>query len=201
MPLRDHFHSSSTYLKWEALHGGWPMMIVRRLNSSLPEQYIAQPRGRLGDMMAIDIAALERDSDGGSFSRVDDEESLICVTIVDVVTSRTANLYGDLLDEPGAQRTPVSRSAIYAATCRGRRFGPRWRLEAWEHELAVGLSLPTLPLWLSADFNGPVGPGGDLRGNLRVLADSLIELIPFSASRRQRQQGLFTGRRAEWAGR
>jgi len=41
---------------------------------------------------------------------------------------------------------------IYAATCRGRRSGPRWRLESWEHELAIGAALPTLPLWLSPDF-------------------------------------------------
>ena len=187
MPLRDHFHSSSTYLKWEALHGGWPMMIAQRLNSLLPEEYIAQPSVRLGDMMAIDIAALERESGRRSSSGLDDEGSLmvaswappqpqilldtefpepseyvvniytqdefrlvaavelvspsnkdrpenrktfvnkceallkkdVCVTIVDLVTSRTANLYGELLDELDAQRTAVSRSTIYAATCRG----------------------------------------------------------------------------------
>ncbi len=80
----------------------------------------------------------------------------VCIAIVDLVTSRTANLYGELLDELGAQRTAISRSAIYAATCRGRRSGPRWRLEAWEHELAVGVGLPTLPLWLSEDFMVPL---------------------------------------------
>ena len=80
----------------------------------------------------------------------------VCVTIVDPVTNRTANLYGELLDELDAPRTAVSRSAIYAATCRGRRTGPRWRLESWEHELAVGAALPTLPLWLSPDFMVPL---------------------------------------------
>ena len=196
------------------------MMIAQRLNSLLPEEYVAQPSVRLGDMMEIDIAALERESD----SRVEDEGRLmvaswapakpkilldaefpepseyevnvytqdefrlvaaielvspsnkdrpenrktfvnkceallkkdVCVTIVDVVTSRTANLYGELLDELGAERTAVSRSSIYAATCRGRRSGPRWRLETWEHELAIGAALPTLPLWLSEDFTVPL---------------------------------------------
>ena len=210
MPLRDHFHSSSTYLKWEALHGGWPMMIAQRLNSLLPEEYIAQPSVRLGDMMAIEIAALERESGPGSRSGLGDQGGLmvaswappypqilldveipepseyvvnvytqdefrlvaavelvspsnkdraenrktfvnkceallkkgVCVTIVDVVTSRTANLYGELLDELAAGRTTISRSAIYAATCRGRRSGPRWRLEFWEHELIIGVALP-----------------------------------------------------------
>jgi hypothetical protein len=69
----------------------------------------------------------------------------VCVTIVDVVTSRTATLYGELLDELAAERTTISRSAIYAATCRGRRSGARWRLESWEHELIIGVALPTLP--------------------------------------------------------
>jgi hypothetical protein len=78
------------------------------------------------------------------------------VTIVDPVTNRTANLYGQLLDELGATRTAVSRSSIYAATCRSRRSGPRWRLEAWEHELAVGAALPTLPIWLPADLLVPL---------------------------------------------
>jgi hypothetical protein len=53
------------------------MMIAQRLNSLLPEEYIAQPSVRLGDMLEIDIAALERESGRGSFSRVDDEGSLM----------------------------------------------------------------------------------------------------------------------------
>jgi Protein of unknown function (DUF4058) len=237
MPLRDHFHSSSTYLKWEALHGGWPMMIAQRLNSLLPEEYVAQPSVRLGDMMEIDVAALERESGRDSFNRVDDEGTVVaaswepaepkvlldtefpepseyavniytqdefrlvaaielvspsnkdrnenrrtfvnkceallkndvCVTIVDPVTSRTANLYGELLDELGAQRTAISRSAIYAVTCRGRRSGPRWRLETWEHELAIGAALPTLPLWLSDDFKIPLELEGSYEETCRSL--------------------------------
>ena len=62
MPLRDHFHTHSTVLKWEALHSFWPAAIVARLNSILPKEYIAQPRVRLGTMMEIDVGALERES-------------------------------------------------------------------------------------------------------------------------------------------
>ena len=80
----------------------------------------------------------------------------VCVTIVDPVTNRTANLYGELLDELHARRTAISRSGIYAATCRGWRSGLHWRLESGEHELAVGSALPTLPLWLSPDFVVPL---------------------------------------------
>ena len=37
-----------------------------------------------------------------------------------------------------------------------RGVPPVWRLESWEHELAVGAALPTLPLWLSPDFMVPL---------------------------------------------
>jgi hypothetical protein len=80
----------------------------------------------------------------------------VCVTIVDPVTSRTANLYGQLLDELHARRTAISSSAIYAVSCRGRRSGLHWRLESWEHELAIGSPLPTLPIWLSPDLMVPL---------------------------------------------
>jgi hypothetical protein len=70
MPLRDHFHTNSTVLKWEALHGFWPAAIVARLNSILPNEYIAQPRVRLGTTMEIDVGALERESRDLSHGRV-----------------------------------------------------------------------------------------------------------------------------------
>jgi hypothetical protein len=56
------------------------MMIAQRLNSILPDEYIAQPSVRVGDMMEIDIAALERDSGRGSISRIDDERNLMVAT-------------------------------------------------------------------------------------------------------------------------
>lgn len=80
----------------------------------------------------------------------------VCVTIVDPVTNRTSNLFGELLDELDIPRTAVSRSGIYAVTCRGQRNGSRWRLESWEHELAVGATLPTLPVWVSPDLRFPL---------------------------------------------
>ncbi len=80
----------------------------------------------------------------------------VCVTILDPVTNRTGNLFGELLDELDIPRTAVSRSGIYAVTCRGRRNGPRWRLESWQHELAVGAALPTLPIWVSPERMFPL---------------------------------------------
>lgn len=80
----------------------------------------------------------------------------VCVTIVDPVTIRTANVYGELLDLLGGAQTDVSQSVIYAATCRGRRTGRRWRLETWEQSLVIGGALPNLPVWLSPDIMVPL---------------------------------------------
>ncbi|MFO0805328.1 MAG: hypothetical protein U0791_19665 [Gemmataceae bacterium] len=58
----------------------------------------------------------------------------VAISIVDVVTTRQANLYAELLASL-------------------RHADPTWnaggRLETWSHTLEVGKPLPTLPLWLS----------------------------------------------------
>lgn len=77
----------------------------------------------------------------------------VCVSIVDLVTTRSFNLYLDLLalfDRSDSAFVASPRS-IYAVTCRTRKVGHRSRLESWAYPLAVGQPLPTLPLWLSDD--------------------------------------------------
>jgi hypothetical protein len=76
----------------------------------------------------------------------------VSVVIVDLVTSRGANLYADLLEfldehDPSLGTQPPS---LYAVACRAResRRG-RHVLEAWNHLLTIGQPLPQLPLWLS----------------------------------------------------
>ena len=76
----------------------------------------------------------------------------VCVAIVDVVTERQANLYAALAARIGAPPPSVSKCPIYAVCCRALTTGGRWRVEEWEHELAVGAPLPTLPLWLNVDL-------------------------------------------------
>ncbi len=236
MPLRDHFHTNSTLLKWERLHSTWPVIITQQLNSLLPDEYFASPGIHLGAAMELDVAAYEResggwqpgpDSGGGlaiatwapakpavlletefpepseyevriytqdeyrlvaaveivSPSNKDRPENRqtfvnkceamlkkgVCVTIVDLVTTRIPNLYGELLDELGAPRTAVANSLIYATTCRGERSGLRWRLVAWEHELAIGGVMPTLPIWLSKDFLVPLELEATYEDSCRAL--------------------------------
>jgi hypothetical protein len=77
----------------------------------------------------------------------------VCVSIVDLITTRQFNLYAELLELLG-QTDPAFGPApppIYAATCRGRKVGQRPRLEIWAYPLVVGGTLPTLPIWLRDD--------------------------------------------------
>jgi hypothetical protein len=80
-------------------------------------------------------------------------QSRVCVSIVDLVTIRTFNLYCELLDLFG-QTDPAFASAppaTYAVTCRSRQVRPRRRFETWAYPLVVGQPLPVLPIWLEDD--------------------------------------------------
>src|SRR5437764_12762470 len=56
VPLRDHFRSPLDDVhSWDELHGGWPMMIVRKLIEILPEPYFAAPGVHLGTLYEVDI--------------------------------------------------------------------------------------------------------------------------------------------------
>jgi hypothetical protein len=82
-------------------------------------------------------------------------EDGVSVSVVDVVTTRPANLYVALLEQvdrtdPAAD---ADRAHLYAVTHRWRRpAGRRTRAESWYHPLAVGDRLPELPLWLNDDL-------------------------------------------------
>ncbi len=67
MPLRDHFRGRiDEFASWEALHGGWPMMIVLGLANRLPAGYSAQPQVHVGAEVEIDVATFEHESAGPS---------------------------------------------------------------------------------------------------------------------------------------
>lgn len=79
----------------------------------------------------------------------------VCISIVDLVSVRQANLYTELLarlgrSDPHLGATPP---ALYAVTLRGRTT-PKKRglLDAWFYPMTVGQPLPTLPIWLGYDL-------------------------------------------------
>ncbi|HET6423747.1 MAG TPA: DUF4058 family protein, partial [Planctomycetaceae bacterium] len=92
----------------------------------------------------------------------------VCVTIVDVVTIRSANLYRELAEQIGAA-SPLASPLLYAVTCRSRHRDDIWRVEAWAHELTVGSPLPTLPLWLTENQAVPLDLEASYEETCRVL--------------------------------
>jgi hypothetical protein len=72
------------------------------------------------------------------------------LSIIDVVSTSSFNLYGELLrflesTDPVLGDEPAS---MYAATLRLRSEGRRRLLDSWFHPLTIGQPLPTLPVWL-----------------------------------------------------
>ena len=82
----------------------------------------------------------------------------VCVAIVDLVSTRTSNLYGELLELLGLTDPSLADgpSPLYAASCRWAGAADAWLLETWMHPLALGQPLPTLPLWLAEDLAVPL---------------------------------------------
>jgi hypothetical protein len=82
----------------------------------------------------------------------------VSVVIVDVVTTRAQNLYGELLDLIGHSDPGLSPEAppLYVAACRLARRPNEWLLETWAQSLDLGPPLPTVPLWLADDLALPL---------------------------------------------
>jgi len=85
-------------------------------------------------------------------------QSGVSVVIVDVVTSRSANLHGALLARLGVETdaAAVAASNLYAAAYRTAPRAGTLTLEAWPEALALGNQLPSLPLWLDAGSAVPL---------------------------------------------
>ena len=82
----------------------------------------------------------------------------VCVVIVDVVTTRTQNLYGELLELIGHSDPGLGPEAppLYTAACRLTKRADEWLLESWLQPLGLGRPLPTVPLWLADDLAVPL---------------------------------------------
>jgi hypothetical protein len=81
------------------------------------------------------------------------------LVIVDIVTSRSANLHVELFDlmEIKSRRAAWrSATGLYAVAYRCVTLRKAPRLEVWPETLIVGDALPTLPLWLAPDLYVPL---------------------------------------------
>jgi hypothetical protein len=102
-------------------------------------------------------------------------QNQVSVTIVDLVTVRDQNLYGDLLELIGQSDPALGQESpgIYAVACRATKTKPDpgegWQLETWFEPLRIGQPLPTLPLWLADDLSIPL----DLEGSYEATCKAL----------------------------
>jgi Protein of unknown function (DUF4058) len=172
---------------WEGLLASWPVMIVANLRRKLAGGYFAEPwvqptLADTTDLPAQDdyevrvydekrhcrlVAAVEIVSPANK-DRPDHRRVFVAkcaallrervsVVIVDVVTTRTPNLYAELLDLIG-QSDPSLKPAppLYTAACRMTKRDNDWVLETWAQALGLGQPLPTVPLWLADDLAVPL---------------------------------------------
>ena len=74
-------------------------------------------------------------------------QELVSIVVVDVVTTRAANLYGELLDAIGLADPSLSRDgpSPYAAACRATKPAEKWLLETWTYPLAIGRACRRCP--------------------------------------------------------
>ncbi len=95
----------------------------------------------------------------------------VCVSIIDLVTTRNFNLYTQTLytcrqKDPTLSKSPPS---IYASTVRFLPAGRRKRIEAWFYELKLGQNLPEIPIWLDDDIRVMVDLSASYEETCEVL--------------------------------
>jgi hypothetical protein len=95
----------------------------------------------------------------------------VCVAIVDLVTTRTSNLYRELMEFLGRpdDSFPTGAPSLYAVAIRWSSRVDRGIFEAWVNSLAVARPLPTLPLWLAEDLAIPLELEPSYEETCRVL--------------------------------
>lgn len=98
-------------------------------------------------------------------------QNRVCVAIVDLVSTRNFNLYGELLERMGQTDSLLGPEPpnLYAVSCRFRKTGESWLLEGWPSSLTIGQPLPTLPLWLAEDFSVPLNLEESYEETCRIL--------------------------------
>ena len=78
------------------------------------------------------------------------------LVVVDVVTDRSGNLHDELLARLGPPDAAGLPTDLYAVAYRLVERATQPSLDIWQHLLALGRTLPTVPLWLRGSLCLPV---------------------------------------------
>ncbi len=77
------------------------------------------------------------------------------LVVIDAVTTRRADLQGDLMVALGVEESRAS-SALSVVSYRAVGHDQEGQLQVWSMVLEVGQPLPTVPLWLGCEFAVPL---------------------------------------------
>jgi hypothetical protein len=92
----------------------------------------------------------------------------VALMVIDVVTSRSANLHDELVPLITPSTPPeIGDGMLYAVAYKPIRRDEKKQIDVWPHRLAVGQPLPILPLWLNAVLAVPVDLEGTYTTALR----------------------------------
>lgn len=80
----------------------------------------------------------------------------VALVVIDVVTNRSANLHAELMAVLGGPTGLPDGASLYCTAYRPIVRDEREQIEVWADELAVGRSMPTMPLALNAERCVPV---------------------------------------------
>jgi hypothetical protein len=80
----------------------------------------------------------------------------IGLVIVDIVTTRKANLHHELLRHLGMPLLGGQKRNLYTTAYRPVERAGKSGLDIWEEQLVLGQALPTMPLWLGAGLCLPI---------------------------------------------
>jgi hypothetical protein len=184
--------------RWDAFLGQWPAMIVVGLDRSLPERYVAGPLIQVRSVATTDppgqytyevhvydtesgerlVAAVEIVSTANK-DRPEHRRAFIakcaallqegvCVAIVDLFTTRTSNLFRELMEFLGQPESsfPDDAPSLYAVALRWTDRVDQWVLEVWVNPLTLGCPLP---LWLAEDLAIPLELEPSYEETCRIL--------------------------------
>lgn len=92
------------------------------------------------------------------------------LVVVDVVTTRPANLQADLFTSLGVEGNNSNSNWLSAISYRSVGNAEEGQLVIWSADLEIGQTLPTLPLWLGAEVSVPL----DLQMSYRAACTDLL---------------------------
>lgn len=142
----------------------WSSEAVQTLEIDLPAQDVFEVRIR-DDRRGMRLVATIELVSPGNKDRPEARQAFVTkcaaylqeqvnVVIVDVVTSRHANLHHELLAQLGFPNG--DDSDLYAVSYRNRKEQRKWRLDFLPTALILGAPLPTASLWLASNLSIPL---------------------------------------------